>query len=161
MESNRRTQSKRRSFGVLVNGHRTLSAWPVWLIYVYSYLAEIGVHKFHYEVYVLEFLQRPLRRERVKQSYNILVVDELHELELTVGSLRMRHILERTAQLLYCDILLCHCVVSGTGNNQTQLIYLKINGQWYTRFSHREKSGTRAKPRLPRRRKIPTPFSFL
>lgn len=46
-----------------------------------------------------------------KNSSYIFVIDELHELELAVGPLGVRHILEGARQLLYGHVLLSYRVV--------------------------------------------------
>lgn len=44
------------------------------------------------------------------------MVDKFHKFELPVSSFRVRHVLKRTRQLLYGNILLRHRVVCGTYN---------------------------------------------
>lgn len=46
------------------------------------------------------------------------MVDQLHELEFSVGSLRVCHVLEGPAQLLDGHVLLAHRVVRGAGHGK-------------------------------------------
>lgn len=45
-----------------------------------------------------------LKRDWRKETY-VFVIDQLHELEFSVGPLRMRHVLKRSGQLLDRHIL--------------------------------------------------------
>lgn len=45
------------------------------------------------------------RGTRLKEGTYIFVIDQLHELELSVGPLRVRHVLKRSGQLLDRHIL--------------------------------------------------------
>ena len=78
-----------------------------------DHLTQVRVHQLHDDVQVEELLQRLLRRERVQQPDDILVVDQLHQLELPVGSFGVSHVLEGPTQLLDGHVLLGDAVVGG------------------------------------------------
>lgn len=77
------------------------------------HLAEVGVHELHHQVDVLELLEGPLGGEGVQEADYVLVVDQLHELELAVGPLGVGDVLEGPRELLYRDVLRRDGVVGG------------------------------------------------
>ena len=64
----------------------------------------------------LELIERLLRSEGVEKADNVFVVDEFHELELAISSLRVRHVLKGTRQFFDGAILTSHSVVSSAHN---------------------------------------------
>ena len=81
----------------------------------------------------LELFECLLRSESVEKAYDVLVVDEFHELEFAVSALRVGHILEGARQFFDGAILTSHSVVSRTHDSlePTEVQHL-LNKSVYT-----------------------------